>query len=148
MSDTARDLVARLRALHEQATPGPWKCWNTFKVSGEVLGIHRIGPEAGHGGLRCYTHTPAPGDGDLFASPQDAELVAEMRTALPEILDALAAPPLDGATVLREAVEALTPTSLMVLHREEFRTVEEHRAVLLRYLLGGQTKEEWEDTPI
>lgn len=86
MSDpTIPELVARLRELHEKATPGPW---STNHRGGDISA--RIRGHEVQVALAC-------GQGAMWDERDDAaaimranaELIAELRSALPDILDAL-----------------------------------------------------------
>lgn len=86
MASDARETLARLRALHANATPGPWH-WDSDAEddSGLVYGqAEQI----------ATTH----GSGESHAV-NDARLIAAMRNALPALLDAL-----DIAMRMRERI--------------------------------------------
>jgi hypothetical protein len=82
---TIPELVARLRELHEKATPGPW---STNHRGGDISA--RIRGHEVQVALAC-------GQGAMWDERDDAaaimranaELIAELRSALPAILDAL-----------------------------------------------------------
>lgn len=81
-----RDERARLRALCEAATPGPWE---TYRPAAGGLGIAHGDPRTHHG---CIARIVA-------GEPADAALMGIARTALPALLDALDA----AEHALREA---------------------------------------------
>ena len=80
------DERARLRALCEAATPGPWE---TYRPAAGGLGIAHGDPRTHHG---CIARIVA-------GEPADAALMGIARTALPALLDALDA----AEHALREA---------------------------------------------
>lgn len=88
--------IAELRKLHEAATPGPWKATDTGHYAFRYEGDERIDEPAWY-----VDEALQLGDGECpYFTKADAQLVAEMRSDLPELLDlaeralaAVASPP-------------------------------------------------------
>jgi len=77
---TPPDTLARLKQLHEAATPGPWE----HETDDTFTGIRgpRISPEV-KGGWAIAPEFCKENDGRM---PKDMDLIAELRNALPGIL--------------------------------------------------------------
>src|ERR671915_524031 len=80
-------------ARAEDATPGPWKCWNGW---GPVIGsapplmaMRCIGPDAYEPGGVMASNNVHPEDRDLYATRADAEFIAHAREDIPLLLQAL-----------------------------------------------------------
>ncbi len=85
--DALRKLALEALVRAEQATQGPWRCFNGYKLAdyhGGKLACERIGPEAG-GGLTTT------GGQDIMASKADFEFVAHARSDVPALARAVLA---------------------------------------------------------
>ena len=96
---------ARLRALCEAATPGPWA---TYEPAAGGLGIAHGDPRTHHG---CIARIVA-------GSPADAALIAVARNALPALIDALGVTERerDGARAEAERLRAALAVSQETAH--------------------------------
>ena len=97
------DERARLRALCEAATPGPWE---TYRPAAGGLGIAHGDPRTHHG---CIARIVA-------GEPADAALMGIARTALPALLDD--SERLDAVTRERDEARAMLRNLLARVHRD------------------------------
>ncbi len=71
--------LAELRALLEKATPGPWSTWETTDEDGNKNGGVKA-PSFTLADLRAFNV------GETNCYPEDAELIAALRNAAPDLL--------------------------------------------------------------
>jgi hypothetical protein len=95
------DLVERLRALSESATPGPWRAWphldrRNNAVPNRYMGVFEPVPGQKHGSKSLVINACAEGlVDDAWIGMRDADmaLIIELRNNLDTILSALSARP-------------------------------------------------------
>lgn len=110
MTTITPDEISRLREIEGRATPGPWSVRDTteVEVEGAYLPICTVP-------FRYFRQT----------APDDVELIAESRNALPALLDAAEAGVRRRSEILEEAAQVADRRAQAAQSEEEREACEE-----------------------